>query len=393
MDTILLFRTTSLECWRLKFLGIRRFAQAHGWHLQTIDCTSTEVNLKELLAYWKPNGCIIESNGSPGPFPARSLRTVPSVFIDHPPDTHNEGITIVRHDSAGIARMAAQELLRLDYPNAAILGWRTQSYWQDDKFQAFGDIVTRNGTRLFTHRIPRSLANSPLELQQELCRWVQRLPRPCGIFGVYDQLALAVLNAATASGLSVPDDVAIIGADDDEMTCETALPSMSSVRPDFQTSGYRAAELLQNRLDDPSLPPQLLSIPPLRVERRQSTQKKGITDSQVKNALERIRREATAGITAAEVLSHFTVSRRRAEVRFRKMVGHTILEEIQRVRYEAALDVLHETNTPIGLVAERSGWPSPLVLSRYVKSKTGLTLSELRRNGSEASRKNKALRA
>ena len=113
--------------------------------------------------------------------------------------------------------------------------------------------------------------------------------------------------------------------------------------------------------------------------RRQSTRLFKRSDADVQAALELIRRKAADGLRARDVLATFPCSRRHAEIRFRSLTGRSVLEEIQDVRFARAMEFLKSPNVAIGAIAGRSGWPSELVLERFVKKRTGKTLSEIRR--------------
>ncbi len=212
------------------------------------------------------------------------------------------------------------------------------------------------------------------------------LPKPCGIFGVNDYIAERALSAAVALGYEVPEELAFVGADNDELICETTRPSMTSVLPDFQTTGYIAAQLLAAKIDDPASPALLRVVPPLGIVRRQSTRLFKRSDADVQAAMELIRRKAADGLKARGVLETFPCSRRHAEIRFRSLTGHTVLEEIQEMRFARAMELLKNPNVAIGAIAGRSGWPSELMLERFVKKRTGQTLSQIRRAGRNSPR-------
>jgi transcriptional regulator GlxA family with amidase domain len=156
---------------------------------------------------------------------------------------------------------------------------------------------------------------------------------------------------------------------------------MTSVLPDFETTGRMAAELLAAKIDDPATPAALHVVPPLGIVRRQSTRLFKRSDADVQAAMELIRREAANGVKARDVLDTFPCSRRQAEIRFRSLTGHTVLEEIQDVRFARAMELLKTPGVAIGAIAGRSGWPSELVLERYARKRTGKTLSEIRKAG------------
>ena len=382
MQTILVFRTTKLECWSRKFAGIQAFARKRDWRLQTIDGTGGAIQITPLLDFWHPAGCIVESDGASTNLHPRDFGNLPTVFLDHSPELVRQGASVVRHDSAEIARLAARELLERDFAAYAVIGWHHPVYWAQDKIDAFQKALALHGRSAEVFQPSDPEKDDIMGLQRRLQKWILQLPRPCGIFGVNDLICEVALSAATTLGISVPEDLAFVGADDDPLICETTIPSLTSVQPDFFRTGFAAGELLDERLTDPARPPRLCVVPPLQLVRRLSTRLFQRSDLVVKKALAHIEREATAGLTAHQVLADFPCSRRQAEIRFRAATGRSVLEEIQNVRFIHALELVHDTSIALGAIADRTGWPSSLVLSRYVRQRTGKTLSQLRKEGS-----------
>jgi len=386
METVLVFRTTGLKCWQSKLEGMRRFANERGWRLQVIDGDTSAAQATKLLNFWDAQGCIVEADGGDTKLRPGHFRGTPVIFLDHSPDITEEGASVVRHDSAEIAHVAARELLRLDFHDYALVGWFSHAYWMLDKLEAFKSVIELHGKRVHVFEPEAGDRGGTTSLQRRLRSWLRRLPKPCGIFGVNDYIAERALSAAAALGYEIPEELAFVGADNDELICETTRPSMTSVLPDFTTTGYMAAELLAAKIDDPASPAVLHVVPPLGIVRRQSTRLFKRSDADVQAAMELIRRRAADGVKARDVLKTFPCSRRQAEIRFRSLTGHTVLEEIQDVRFTHAMELLENPNISIGAIAGRSGWPSELVLERFVKKRTGKTLSEIRRTGQSAPR-------
>ncbi|MGN0852273.1 MAG: substrate-binding domain-containing protein [Kiritimatiellia bacterium] len=278
-----------------------------------------------------------------------------------------------------MARLAARELLSHDFKSYAVIGWPRPVYWAEDKIGAFRAALALHGRSAQVFRPRPGEQHDITALQRRLRAWMDRLPRPCGIFGVNDLICEIALSAATSLGNAIPEDFAFVGADNDPLICETTIPSLTSVQPNFHRTGFIAAELLAERMSNPLLPARLCVVPPLQLVRRLSTRWIHRQDDQVKKTLARIAREAANGITARGALADFPCSRRQAEIRFRAATGHSVLAEIQNVRFAQAMELLRNPSIALGAIADRTGWPSPLVLSRFVRRRTGKTLSQLRR--------------
>lgn len=380
MKNILAFRASD-DNWLLKLNGITEFARQQDWKLLVIEADLPQSKIRELLNLWNPAGVIVDDQMlTPNIF-----KSIPSVFFDRSPDLLRKGLTIVRHASSDIARLATLELLNLNYPDYAFLGWFRKTYWMEDKRRTFAELMKLHGKRIHEF-YPEGCtdANSP-EFHRQLRRWIATLPKPCGIYGVTDSITAHAVSIAAALGIAIPEEIAIIGSDDNLTLCESLSPTLSSVRADFHTAGFRAAELLHKQLTRNDCAPQLCVVQPLRVIRRQSTRLLKKSNPTIQKALEFIRREATSGLTANQVIETIPGSRRMAEIRFRESVGHSILQEIQSIRFDSALELLKNPSISITAIADRSGWTSLLQLERYVQGTHGRSMTQLRREISRTS--------
>ena len=212
--------------------------------------------------------------------------------------------------------------------------------------------------------------------------WLLKLPKPCGLFAANDDIATVVLDACRAGGLSVPDDIAVIGVDDEPSVCEATKPSLSSVRPNFERAGRLAVDLLVRHLAQPELAEEHILFPVAGVTLRQSTRHLAQPNAKILAALEFIRREATHGLKAADVVAFLGLSERLAETRFKAATGHRITEEITEVRLVRALELLRDPHQALGPIANLCGWNSDIYLKRLFKARYGLTMSQWRKQHS-----------
>jgi LacI family transcriptional regulator len=217
--------------------------------------------------------------------------------------------------------------------------------------------------------------------QSHMREWLLALPKPCGIMVAVDLRAKQVLDTCLAAGIRVPEDIAVIGVDNDEALCENTTPSLSSVLPDFEGGGYLAAELLDRMMRQTQPEPQHLIYGVKRIFHRESSLYIPKSSHLITSAVEFIRLNACAGITVTDVAKQLNVSRRWAELRFREVRGHTILSEIQHHRLERVCALLRETNLPIGTIGERCGYPTETYLKALFKKRFGITMRDYRKNG------------
>ena len=387
MLTILYFRSYNNFNATRKLAGIHRFGGRRGWNVQVIDTEhlTSQDSARQLIAFWKPAGILVEDAAGTCDLPLSTFGRVPTVFIDRNPRTLSRPAFCVTHDSAADARLAARELMSLNLASYAYVPWRRKLFWCREREAAFRAILRANGksVRRFSGR---DNAETMLYAEEELMDWLRALPRPAGVFAANDYTARQVISAANHAGLSIPDDLAVVGVDDEEIICEHTQPTLTSVRPDFERAGELAAQLLQRLIDSPRLKPRTERFGPTGVIRRESTRRLQNRDQAVAKALEAIRLRACEGLTAKEVLTLFPVARRMAEIRFRKAVGHSILDEIQRVRIERAKELLrHGDVRDLTAVANFCGYASASVLYKLFMGHVGRSPRDWR-DGASAER-------
>jgi LacI family transcriptional regulator len=214
--------------------------------------------------------------------------------------------------------------------------------------------------------------------ENDLARWLRGLPKPVGIMASYDIRGQQVLAACRGAGLAVPDEVAVIGVDNDALLCELASPPLSSVIPNAHRAGYEAAALLDQQMAGKRVAATAHLIAPLGIAARQSTDVLAVDDREVARAVQFIREHACEGINVADVLRAVPLSRRVLEQRFQNLLGRTPREEILQVRLSRVKQLLGETDLPLYLVAERTGFEHVEYLSVVFKRETGRTPSRWR---------------
>jgi LacI family transcriptional regulator len=199
-----------------------------------------------------------------------------------------------------------------------------------------------------------------------------------GILAAYDIRGQRVLDACRGAGLAIPDEVAVLGVDNDELLCELASPPLSSVMPNTLRTGYEAAALLDRMMRGEAVRPVAHLIPPVGVVARQSTDVLALEDRAVAQAVRFIREHACEGINVGDVLQGVTLSRRVLEQRFRRLLGRTPREEILQVRLARVKQLLTETDLTLYQVAERTGFEHVEYLSVVFKRETGRTPRQFR---------------
>ena len=209
--------------------------------------------------------------------------------------------------------------------------------------------------------------------------WLQSLPKPVGILACYDIAGQELLEACKIAGLAVPDSVAVIGVDNDELICNLTSPPLSSIQSNAIGTGFLAASLLDEMMAGEQVDAKLRLIEPLRVVTRQSSDLLSVSDPQVAKALQLIRDHADDGVAVTTVQQAVGLSRRSLDYRFLSVLGRTVHEEITRVRMERLADLLIGTDWTLTRLAESLNFSHSEYMGVAFKKFTGKSPGEYRR--------------
>lgn len=280
----------------------------------------------------------------------------------------------------GPGKMAAAYLLSLGLRNFAFCGFENLC-WSQARGEDFGRTIADGGFQTHYYRVPRSRVQRLWENEQIiLADWLRSLPKPLGLMACNDDRGHYVIEACQIAELRVPDDVAVIGVDNDELICDLTAPPMSSVALSHETAGYRGAQLLDammsgKKVDDSSVIPLEAS----RVVTRQSTDVLAIGDPELASAVRFICLHSNEAIQVSDVVDSVAVSRRALERRFRKVFSRSVHDEIRRVRVERVARMLLETDLSVSQIALGLGYPSDKHVARYFRKEKGVTPQQYRR--------------
>ncbi len=362
---------------RRRLSGIRRCAIAHGWEVATISPEEAIPKaVLTVLARQHVVGCIVECWMAHYNLQPRLFGSIPVVYFNPPERREWIGVATVGCNEAAVARAAFNELSAGLPSSYAVVaeGPTRKSPWARDRIAAFRDCYRRDGKTC--HVFPEHPGERTEARLARLERWTAALPIHCAIFAVNDIVAMDVSHALTAAGRSIPRSATLVGVDAAEAP-EDDLPasSISSVKIDFELSGYLAAKMIATRCDDAAA----ATYGPLLVERRQSTRGHGRREQWVLKAVEIIRREACDGLTVSALAAHFPGSRRLFEMRFREAMGHSALNEILQVRMARVFDLLSRPDVPISAIADFCGFGCGYELRKLFRARTGMSLSAWRK--------------
>lgn len=380
MKTVLYLQSGLGEDSFAKMDGVLRYAKAVDWRVQTVpyamaslvtrpDASRLCCRWKTAIDRWKPAGVIVESGAICAELSVREFGKLPAVFLDREAE---RGAACVTSDAQAIAEAAARVLLPLKCAAYGYVPFSAPTYWSRDRGLRFAELIRCAGgdCRIFHTNV----AAGDLERSyQALGRWLASAPRPFGVFAANDLMGSTVLDCAQTMRLKVPEDVAVIGVDDNKSICTHTKPPLSSVLPDHGRSGYVAAELLDACLAGTSARRRNATFGVLGTSRRASTFCVHRHDVRVVAAVEYIRRHACGSISLADVVKQMKCARRTAELRFGEIVGHSMLDEIHAVRLEYAKNRLRQTEASVQDVAAACGYRTTEQLRRLFLAAEGVS--------------------
>ena len=359
--------------------SIGRYAQLHDHWSLYVEERALDDPIPDWLKTDEFDGVILRAR-------ERSLmyevleRGIPTICLgeDNPPEAR----TVV-NDDAMSAVMAADHLLERNFSHFAFVG--IEGYvWSDIRRETFASKVEEAGYDLQVLE-PGKKTNDMIRWDQIghiLADWIADLPKPVGIMGCFDVMARTVIDVCREIHVSVPEEVAIIGVDNDQVLCEASQPSLTSVALDTRRIGFEAASLLDRLMKGENLVEHIV-VPPLEVVTRGSTDTLAIEDPQVAAALAFIRRNACNGIEAGDVVEQVPLSRRTLERRFREQVGKSILTEIHHLRMSRVTQFLEETDLKLDAIAVRCGFSHTPYMAAQFRKHFDMTPGEFRRRSRE----------
>jgi len=311
---------------------------------------------------------------------ARILRKTRLPVVDVSAARPLTSVPWVETDDTAIAKMAVEHLAERGFRRLAFVG-DGRFNWSRFREQAFAAACEAAGLSCVI--APETWPSTGLKPQkpksQTFQEWLRTAEKPLGLFCCYDIKAQQVLDVCRTLNIAVPEQVAVLGVDNDPILCNLCTPPLSSVIPDAYRTGYTAAELLERMLHGEAVPPQPHLIPPLGIETRQSTDTLAIEDPVIVQALRFIRERAREGIDVSDVLKVVPLSRRVFESRFQQIVGRTPHQEILRVRLARVQQLLSDTDLSLSEIAARTGFEHPEYLSVAFKRELGVSPSAYRR--------------
>lgn len=367
---VMLLIENSREYGRGLLRGIARYSRLHGpwlfYHEMPFYVGSDikEPNLARIKSL-ELDGIIMRDVEQTQKIIKLNLPTIISDFKEKPLNSH-----IIVTDDIVIGEMAAEYFLNKGFKRFAFCGF-DKFFWSRERALGFEKTVAKAGFETHFYKLPEGSLKGSDEIKI-IAEWLISLPKHVALAACNDDRARHVILACKVAGLLVPYQVAVIGADNDELVCELTTPPLTSIALNTEGGGFEAARLLDKLMAGEIKKPQTIIVRPTHIVTRLSTDILAIDDTEVGKAIRYIRSRAREKVWVSDVANSVAISRRELERRFRRIIGRSIHSEIRRIRVEEIAAMLSETNLSISHIAINLGFSGIEHIARYFKKEKGV---------------------
>jgi len=356
--------------------GIARYSALNGpWTFYRKPpaylTSNPDFSLNEFRA-WNSDGiiCSIEN--------ARNLTGLKIPVVGYDPGSYSGRIPFVTSDHEEAGRLAAQHLLDLGLRNFAFCGYNSLA-WSRKRCQSFCSVIQDAGFQVDVYQ-KADTATAWSQEETLVSDWIRSLPKPVGMFCVNDDRAPSIMESCRILGFGVPEDIAMVGADDDEYICELENPPLSSIRIASAQAGYEAAKLLHDLIrGKEKTEGQRIIAQTTGISVRQSTDVLMVGNPEVRKALRYIREHVQTPIHVTDIVAATSMSHRALNEQFNKELGSSVGKQLMRARIDYICRLLSETDMQIKEVATTVGYDDDRHFARYFKRATGYTPQAYRR--------------
>jgi LacI family transcriptional regulator len=374
---LLVFLMRFEECARM-LQGIVQHERSHRQWTTFLDDEALAAKNPAFLRGEKWQG-VISRHTTPALVKGCAQLGIPLVDLDDAPPF--PGVPKIRPNNTAIGHLAAEHFLERGFRHFAFCGFANE-VWSCERRDGFSEALRLAGHRcdVLDLEYPGVITPDWNAAQTRLlASWLRHLPRPCAVMACVDVRAFQVIAAAQHAGLHVPEEIALLGVNNDVMRCELSHPSLSSVALNAQQSGYQAAEVLDRMLRGEKVVHADIRVDPIGVVTRLSTDILAVGDKNVSAALSFIREHACRGLSVDEVVAHAAASRSQLEKKFRRYIGRSPQAEIRRVQLARVKELLSESDLPLKSIAGLTGFEHIEYLSVVFKRMTGESPGQYRK--------------
>ncbi len=341
-----------------------------------LDLYRNPEDIYSRLSEWNPSGIISEFH----PYISEILFSLnkPTVFIQS--QLLIEGTCQVNADDLLNAKIAVQHFQENGYKHFAYYG--IFDPLAENLKYSFKEFAPSSSVFIFEDKIKtfRRGIEYWKRPNKKFAEWIQSLPKPIGIFAAHDPLARNLMETCHDLNIKVPEEIAILSANNDPIVCEMTYPQISAIEIDWKEVGKKAAEVVIDWIQNKKIPAvQDYPIPPKALIKRSSTQLSDGQDLRVRQAIDYIRENFQKGIHVNDILQQVPIHRRTLERKFKELLGRSPKEEILRHQKNFALDLLKTTQTDIASISELAGFSSPGQMATHLKSEFHRTATQIRK--------------
>jgi len=357
--------------------GIARYARTRGpWSIY-VDEYGPDSKTPRWIKTWKGHGIIMRARSRAT---ADFLRSLGVPIVDTMQQVTNLGVPGVYPDDVATARLAAKHLLERQIRYFAFVGVE-KANWSMRRRDAFVEALREAGYRcnVYSPISRRRFSESWEGGQEDLADWLAELPKPLGLMAAHDLRALCVFDACRRKQIAIPEQIAIVGVDNDDVMCQMADPPLTSIAQSVEQIGYEAAALLDRMMAGAEAPAEPILVPPKLLVTRRSTDIVAIDDPIIAAALKFIRDKGGSGLSVDQVAREIGMSRRGLERGFAKYVGRTPHEQIAMEQLQRAKQLLQDTDYTLDTISTKLGVSGAAYLSVFFKEQTGQTPGEFRK--------------
>ena len=364
--------------------GISRYARTHAhWSIRLLPFSGEENKLPFPLPK-EADGIIssepLTADAATSPIPLVVIGTREKWL-----GRRMRSLAFVRNDDEAIGRFGAEFLKSLGkFRSFGFVPTNTPYYCSILRSEGFHtELKKGNAAEIREYTVKGMEDGSPKDIES-LGRWLADLPKPTAVMAVHDMRATHVLEAANLMKIKVPEQMAVIGVDNDELLCDFTAPQLTSIYPDHVKEGELAAATLHTLLKkSDSHHTHTFRSNAKSIVERESTRHISPATHLAEEAMSFIRHNALKGISAADVAKHLRVSRRLCDLRFKECHGVTMLETILKIRFAELKRRLASSNTSIGKIVAACGFACESHAKRMFRKRFGMTMREWRASQSK----------
>ncbi len=360
--------------------GVSRYIHTHGHWSTFLELRAFESSPPPWLNHWDGDGILTRTHSEAM---AEAVREAGVPSIELRSTNYNQNLPFVGMDNALIGETVAEHFLNRGYRRFAAYTLDTEQFFRD-RVSNFVTRVEEAGARC--ESLPAHGETTPEDWeahQAELMTWLESIEKPVGIFAANDQLAVRLLDACRRAGIVVPEEVAVVGCENETTLCDFASPSLTSVKFDGETVGYKAAGLLDRLMQGETISAEAVLVPPKGIEVRASSDEYVIEDPIVLRAVKLIREHAFEGITVAEIVKALGVSRSTLERRMKGSLQRGTKEEILRVQFKEVNRLLRNSDLTIETISDLAGFTHAHYLQTSYRERYKMTPGAYRKKSRE----------